>query len=600
MNILGISDSHEAHACIVQDGEILAAVAEERFSRVKSDMGYPKKAIENVLEITKLDPKDIDLVAFAGEKGDILDRIFRPNAYMKVKDWIEQSYKYWGPILLEGKSLSPVDNYNLFKHLRGDDIYRDPYYSYIKKDIFLAVDNKSELLRKARIETVHQHLKINTEKIRFFRHEDCHKAYGLLSSPNDLEEAIVLTLEGGGDDSSATFSIFKNDEITEIWKSNSVNLGRLYRYVTLILGMLPSQHEYKVMGLAPYGNEYHGNKSKKFFDSLSEVKGTEIINTNKVKDLYFSVKESLEGERFDGIAWGLQTHLEEVLCQWVENCIKETNIKNVIISGGVGQNIKACKTLIDKTSLKYLWAGPICGDGSLGIGAAWLATLDKKNSKKIKGYKTIYLGKSYSDDEVEEAVSRNRLKEKYHIIENPNIKTIASWINKGNICARFSERMEFGQRALGNRSIIADPRKWESVERVNKKIKYRDFWMPFTPSMTFEQANKIIINPKNIYSPFMTMAFDINDDYIKSIPAAIHPSDKTVRPQMLKYEDNPKYYKLLQAFGELSGLECLMNTSFNLHGEAIVENPEQAISTFIRSELDILLFDKIAISREPL
>lgn len=158
--------------------------------------------------------------------------------------------------------------------------------------------------------------------------------------------------------------------MTEIWSSNEVNLGRLYRSVTLILGMKPSQHEYKVMGLAPYGSEYHGRRVLEFFNSLSEVDKAEILPTGVIKDLYFSVKQAIEGERFDGIAWALQEHIQVILEEWVRNCIKSSGIKNVVISGGVGQNIKACKHLIDNVDMDYFWSGPICGDGSLALGAA--------------------------------------------------------------------------------------------------------------------------------------------------------------------------------------------------------------------------------------
>lgn len=598
MIILGISDSHEAHACLIINGKLKAAVAEERFSRLKSDMGYPTKAIEAVLETSKIKPRDIDFVAFAGQKGSILHRLVKPNALMKVKDWIKQCHEYWGPVLLENKPLTPMFDFEMFKELRGAEIYQDPYYLYVKNTEGVTLSNKSDLLKSARLYAIKEHLGVDKSKVKFYRHEDCHKAYGIFSSPKKLDSSVILTLEGGGDDSSATFSTFKNFEFKEHWKSNEVNIGRLYRYVTLILGMLPAQHEYKVMGLAPYGTEYHGKISKDFFMTLTKVNNTEIINTNRVKDLYFSIKDALEGQRFDGIAWGLQEYTEEILTQWAENCIKATDLKNLVISGGVGQNIKASKTLIDKTSLNYLWSGPICGDGSLGIGAAWLALSELTSEKNIHGIETIYLGKEYSSEYIRNTLHQNKINQKFILVDSPDTNKIAEWINSGKICARFSGKMEFGQRALGNRSILADPRKIESVERVNNKIKYRDFWMPFTPSMTYEESKKMIYNPKNIYSPYMTIAYDLNKEYQNSIPAAVHPSDKTVRPQMLKQEDNPNYYKLLEEFGKVSGIQCLMNTSFNLHGEAIVENPQQAIDTFERSELDILLFDDVAITRK--
>lgn len=597
MIILGISDSHEAHACIVRDGRLEAVIAEERLSRLKADMGYPRRSIDAVLRICGLTPKDINLVAFAGQAGYVLPRIYKINALFTVKDWIRQCRHYWRPILLEGKKLTVWDDFELFKHLPGEGITDDAYYPFVERARHADPSEYHQIFQSVRYEVIEKHLGIKAEKVRFFRHEDCHKIYGVYSSPFVHPEALVLTAEGGGDDSSATFSSWRNGELTERWASNAVNLGRLYRYVTLILGMQPGQHEYKVMGLAPYGTEYHGKRSQDFFNTLTKVQGTKILSTGLIKDLYYSVKDALEGERFDGIAWGLQEHLEEVLRQWVENCISETGITDVYLSGGIGQNIKACKNLIDTTSLTSLWAGPICGDGSLGVGAAWLATRQLTPNVPIEGISTIYLGTEYCEADVRAAMKAHDLAASFKIIEKPDIATIAEWLASGAICARFSGRMEFGQRALGARSILADPRRWESVERVNNKIKYRDFWMPFTPSMTIDQAEKMIINPKGIYSPYMTMAFDLKSEWAGRIPAATHPADKTVRPQMLQREDNPGYYELMRAFGEKTGIECLMNTSFNLHGDAIVESPDDAIHTFLNSELDILLFDDVAISR---
>jgi carbamoyltransferase len=597
MIILGISDSHEAHACIVRDGRLEAAISEERLSRLKADIGYPRRAIDAVLDIARVRPEEIDLVAFAGRAGYVLPRLYKINALFKVKDWIRQCEQFWRPILIEGRKLTIWDDFELFRHLRGDELLDDPYYPFVERARDADPGEYPRIFRDLRVEVVGEHLGIAADRVRFYRHEDCHKAYGIHSSPDPLKSAVVLTAEGGGDDSSATFSTWCDGKLVEHWASNAVNLGRLYRYVTLILGMLPGQHEYKVMGLAPYGTDYHGRSARDFFNTLSRVEGSKILPTGVVKDLYYSVRDALEGERFDGIAWGLQTHLEEILRAWVENCIQETGISDVVLSGGIGQNIKACKHLIDATSAQTLWAGPICGDGSLGVGAAWLGSSEAAPEIPIVGISSIYLGTEYGDADVRAAIRANRLADTYSIVEKPAADEIASWIAGGAICARFSGRMEFGQRALGARSILADPRRWDTVERINNKIKYRDFWMPFTPSMTIEQAEKILLNPKRIYSPYMTMAFDMKSEWIGRIPAATHPADKTVRPQMLRQKDNPGYYSLIKAFGAITGVECLMNTSFNLHGDPIVESPDDAISTFLGSDIDILLLNEVAVLR---
>ena len=170
-------------------------------------------------------------------------------------------------------------------------------------------------------------------------------------------------------------------------------------------------------------------------------------------------------------------------------------------------------------------------------------------------------------------------------------------MSEGLILARCKGRMEFGQRSLGNRSILADPRNYNNIDKINKKIKIRDFWMPFTPSMIYENCKKILKNPKNIYSPYMTMAFDVNKNYEKYLSAVIHPSDKSIRPQMLKRENNEDYYDLIKEYQKITGLPVLLNTSFNLHGDAIVENAIQAINTFKKSDLDILVINNIAVIR---
>jgi len=316
--------------------------------------------------------------------------------------------------------------------------------------------------------------------------------------------------------------------------------------------------------------------------------------------MYFSVKEALECDRFDGIAWGLQTYLEETLREWIRNNACKHQISDIVLSGGVAQNIKAAKVLAEIPEVNSLWIGPISGDGSLGVGAAWLASSKHSRKIPIEGMPSAYLGTEYDATAIDEAITSANVQTKYQLIYKPSIGAVATWIDRGLIVARYSGRMEFGQRALGNRSILADPRSWNSVEHINNKIKYRDFWMPFTPSMMIEEAERMLINPKNIYSPFMTMAFDVKPEFLEQLAAVIHPADKTIRPQMLKRESNPAYYELLEAFKARTGLGVLLNTSFNLHGEAIVESPEDAISVFERSALDVMIFDHVAISRVKL
>ena len=234
------------------------------------------------------------------------------------------------------------------------------------------------------------------------------------------------------------------------------------------------------------------------------------------------------------------------------------------------------------------------GDGSLAIGAAWSAVKNYSNDI-ILGLETIYLGTEISRKSSDVEVSK--ISKKFKILDKYSAKDVAKWIFSGLIIARCEGKMEFGQRALGNRSILADPRKFDTVHRINKKIKFRDFWMPFTPTICFEDCNRYLKNDKNIYSPWMTMAFDLQEGLADLLPAVVHPADKTCRPQMLKKEDKPGYYSIIKEFEKLSGHPVLLNTSFNLHGDAIVESADQAIETFEKSDIDILLLGGKAIIR---
>ena len=464
MIILGISDSIESHACILKDGKLIGAVAEERFSRLKSDTGYPKKSIDSLLNYLKIKPIEIDKVVFAGFDNGIFQTIYKPNAKFSVFDWIKQNDLFWKPKLYMNQNLNEYDDFKIWEK-EFKEIKKDIYYPMINKIKKSSKNSKNflKIFNDQRIKTVTKHLKLSKKKISVVRHETCHQIYGYYTQQNKTKNPIILTLEGGGDDSSATISFKKKLGIFEKYKTNEAMMGRLYRYITLLLGMKPGQHEYKVMGLAPYGSKYHGIRALEFFRKFNSIKNYKIKNSRVFKDCYYASKKSLEGERFDGIAWGLQTYLEEFLTKWVTNCIKHFKKKEIILSGGVAQNIKAIKSLSENKKVKSVWAGPISGDGSLAIGAVWHEA-EKYEKKKITFLNNIYLGTKIDNDEILKEL--RRIKNNFIIKKNVSNLKIARWISKGFIIARCKGRMEFGQRALGNRSILADPRFIQSVEKI--------------------------------------------------------------------------------------------------------------------------------------
>ncbi len=360
----------------------------------------------------------------------------------------------------------------------------------------------------------------------------------------------------------------------------------MYRYATLLLGMKPAEHEFKVMGLAPYADKKYTKKAYNVYAETLQVSGIDFKYKIQPKDNFFYFKNKLEGERFDNIAYAIQIRTEELLVEWIRNGIKETGIKNVIFSGGVAQNIKANKKILELKEVKSLSVPPGPFDESLSIGAAFKTYVeDCKNPQR--NFQDPYLGKNYSKEYIKKFLNKHKAKNKYQVFEVDE-SYIARLLKKGEIIGWFSGRMEFGSRALGSRSIIANAGDMSTIKKINDQVKKRDFWMPFAPSILYDRANDYIVNPKNINAKWMTLGFDSTDLAKKEIPASLHPYDQTLRPNLVDENDNNEYYSLIKEFEKITGVGAILNTSFNLHGEPVVESPDDAFSTFVRSGLNSL------------
>lgn len=596
MIILAIQEAHDASAALMKDGEIIAAVQEERFTGLKGDYGYPKRSIEYMLETFNIKPSEIDEVVLASHNWNpVLTKIKR-NANFSVDDWVKEQHEYWKPKIFENRQVSYYDIFKGRDDFRYDSTY--PMDHLLKG--YMAPEEMAEMAKIRKI-TVSKKLDVPIEKIRTVTHEDCHTFYAYFGS-HIREKALVLTSEGIGDYSNGTVWEFTERERKELARTGENHLGHIYQYMTLILGMKPAQHEYKVMGLAPYANEKELQKSYKVFENILKVDGLNIVFDKKPKDLYFHFLEALEGHRFDGVAGAVQKFLEDILCKWVKNCIDETKLKYVVFAGGVAQNIKACKSITELSGIEDFFVCPAAGDTSLPIGACYFSMWEhlKKNNLSldiIKPIDNIYLGPEFSNEQVFEAIKKEKADSKYKMFTGIGQEDVARLLAEGNIIARCSGRMEFGLRALGNRSILADPRRADTVRKINQAIKFRDFWMPFTPTILAERQYDYIINTKNLKSPFMTMAFDSTELARKELVATLHPADMTVRPQLLEEKKNPEYYSIVKFFEKLTGVGGILNTSFNLHGYPIVLGPEEAIFTFENSALDGLLMNDILIMR---
>jgi len=359
------------------------------------------------------------------------------------------------------------------------------------------------------------------------------------------------------------------------------------------MGMAPWQDEYKIMGLAPWGDKHKGHKVLEQFRELWAVEGLRYRNKCGYAGdaLIRHLERKFKRLRFDHLAYGIQTLCEELLTNWVHNNVRHFGISNVAMSGGVFLNVKANKRIIELPEVDDIFIFPAAGDDSITVGAAiegYRYLAQKRGfTPRIEPLKTLYWGEPI-DGKTEELV--RRLDTNAWAIEKPaNINDrVAQLLAENQIVARCTGRMEYGPRALGNRSILANPSDIRNIFRLNAAIKSRDFWMPFAGTVLDTAAPRYLSNPKNISSHYMVMSFDTLPERRDEIRGALHQSDFTIRPQILCREFNPDYYEILEGFERRTGIGAILNTSFNLHGEPIANLPEEALRVVERSALQYL------------
>ena len=587
MIILGIHDGHNSGASLFRDGKLLGALSEEKVSRKKNEYGFPLKSIKCLLSYNGILKNQIDTIAVSTKNLPPKYYLVKRNTSFSLHDYLKEQNEYWYEKIYNNKNIKYLD---VFRHkiLNKNKLFYD--FSKIKNE-----DDYTGM-QKARKNFYSKFFSINKNKIYFYDHHECHAYYGYYGKGVTNKNICVVTLDGGGDNSNATIWISKNRILKNVYRTNIGNLGRMYRYITLILGMKPTEHEFKVMGLAGYAldkNEYY-QKSLKIFKDTLKVDGIRFKYKTKIKDHYFYFKNKLSGERFDTISYAIQKYLEDILLKWFFNISKKYKIKNFIFSGGVAQNVKATKKILESRNISSIYVPPGPGDESLCIGAVYchLSKNIKKN-KKISNMQNPYVGISFDEKDLDFIKKIKTVK-----ISKTSNKEIAKILANGSPVARFAlEPNEFGPRALGNRSILADPRKQDIINLINKKIKVRDFWMPFAPSILEEDANKIMHVIKNHKNPYMTISFDVRKEFVDKIPAAVHPFDKTCRPQFVSKKTNLEYYKLIKEFKKITDIGVLLNTSFNLHGEPIVFTPKDAIKSFLKSGLEYLYIGKYLVKK---
>lgn len=586
MVVLGISDSHNSSACLYENGRIIAAVNEERLRRVKNWAGFPEKAVEECLRIRGIDLADVDRFALAGLGGGLATHN-RDEIIAMYRNGGARDVQYWRNRLTE-----TVVN----------TLYRAPLRAWYQSTrIGMKRDRERRQRRAAQI----LKMGVPEKKIVLVGHHRAHACSAYFGWGKFDEDILVLTNDGSGDRICATVNIGRNGNLeclAEIKDAESI--GFIYSMVTCLLGMVPLEHEYKLMGLAPYGNPlvaeriYQKLKSCFQYDTPDGMTWRRTSGCPEAYRSYQYLRSLFELERFDNICAGLQRFVEEFLSGWIRNCIRATGIRKVALAGGVFMNVKLNKAIMELAEVEDLFVFPSCGDETNSMGAAYHAFAETKSHREMKPLGGIYIGREYDDALIEKAIREYSFSRPNSVKQIEEIEDkVAELLAAGEIVARFSGREEFGARALGNRSVLADPSRPEVVKIINDAIKSRDFWMPFAPTVLDRRAGDYMRNPKGIPAPYMMLAMDAAGT-IADFSSAAHPYDQTIRPQVLYREWNPHYYAILEAFEQKTGRGILLNTSFNLHGSPIVSTPADALHVFDVSGLKYLAIGNFLLRKE--
>ncbi|MCD4652351.1 hypothetical protein K8T06_00260 [bacterium] len=577
--ILGINMSHASTACLFRDGRLIAAIPEERLNRVKFSAAFPELSIMKVMEIAGVGPDDIDEVAI-GTRCEMFDsNKAQAGEYRKTTRMVSLASRMLPISVVESDWLKKFYLHSLGAVRR---------HQFMKNYLSFFTD-----------------MGIPRHKLKYYDHHECHAAVAYYLSPF-REKTLVFTCDGNGDGDCGSVWIGEGNKLECKLRIPSVHsLGGLVARTTRFMGMSPWQDEYKVMGMAPWGEMKQGraNNALQEFEKMWKLDGLGFRNqVGYAGDALIGyLRKHLQNHRFDHLSYGIQKLVENILTGWVQNNFKHYGITQAVFAGGVFLNVKANKRITELPEFQDGFWFPAAGDDSIAIGAAVLSTLAHQKAQNlhpnIEIIKDTYWGEPI-DDAIENHMKTNDFNG-FKVDKPENINHRAAELLANNeIVARFSGRMEYGPRALGNRSILANAGSLENVQTLNAMIKNRDFWMPFAGTVLDKAADRYLINPDNVSSPYMILSFDTVEENWKDIQAATHQADHTIRPQILTKDFNPGYYELLERFEDITGVGAILNTSLNLHGDPVVNLPEEAMYVMKHSALKYLVIGDYLISKE--
>ncbi|HEV8131272.1 MAG TPA: carbamoyltransferase N-terminal domain-containing protein [Acidobacteriota bacterium] len=591
MNVLGISCYyHDAAAVLLRDGQLIAAAEEERFSRIKHDYNFPKNAIRFCLDRGGIRSSELSYVVFFEKPFRKLDRIL----------------------------MTALQTYP-----RSSAVFRQSMMSWMTDKLWITG-------------TLNAELGIPRERMLFSEHHLSHAASAYLCSPFD--EAAILTVDGVGEWATATCGVGRDNKITLLKQSEFPHsLGLLYSAFTAFLGFKVNDGEYKIMGMAPYGQPRYVDKVWKLVQSNSDGSfsldlqyfcfhySTSQTYNRKFVDLFGDPRPSTllffteqtgfpsylgtppgnyselckVNQHYADVAASIQTVTEELLLNMANNLCQLTRLKRLCLAGGVALNSVANTRLLKETPFEELYVQPSAGDGGGALGAALWAYHSILGKPREFVMEHAYWGRSYTESGISEFLNANHVTFRHIEDDSVLFDYVVDRMMQGKVIGWFQGRFEWGPRALGNRSILADPRNPDMKDILNAKIKFREPYRPFAPSVLADQTETYFNFPnasKHFPARYMLYVAPLKESQRAALPAVTHV-DGTARLQTVFRDQSPRYYDLIERFGRASGVPVVLNTSFNRKDEPIVNSPTDALNTFAKCEMDTLVLENFVVDK---